>query len=40
MDFSENAHTQCGRGLAREGGLSFNDDVDWNTAFASKPAAT
>ncbi|QBR33244.1 hypothetical protein E4T63_20025 [Pseudomonas fluorescens] len=31
---------QCGSGLARESGLTDNNDGDWIDAFASKPAPT
>jgi len=30
----------CGSGLAREGGVSDTIDVEYSTAFASKPAPT
>ncbi len=30
----------CGSELARESGLSFNINVDWSAAFASKLAPT
>ncbi|KAB0506084.1 hypothetical protein F7R14_08240 [Pseudomonas lini] len=30
----------CGSGLARESGLTFNANVDCQSAFASKPAPT
>jgi hypothetical protein len=33
-------HNTCGSGLARDGGLRFNSDVDRHTAFASKLAPT
>ncbi|PQP05926.1 hypothetical protein C5612_04640 [Pseudomonas frederiksbergensis] len=38
MKFGHGA--KCGSGLARECGVSFSIDVDWHTAFASKPAPT
>jgi hypothetical protein len=32
--------TQCGSGLAREGGVSGSINVGWKATFASKPAPT